>query len=372
VLDSRYVLGGRTGEALPEYLSWAERARSYVDPETVDRIYANLALSNAWEGRETTGHFQAVLELRLEALAVARQLGDREALFRSAHLLLRGYFAPQHVTERLRLAEEASSWPREGVSSQTLGSVLWVAGMRLLAEGGRDRAEKLWRQIEDVAERTRVVSINVYLDQRDALLSIVDGRLEEALVLLQRLVEHADESGSPVRGRQVAIQMQVAAALYVGRAEAWLMWFGEYAERAGDYAQTAAFLAARAVCLGHLGRRDEARGLVEPLLDTVESESDEVERPMAALTMLLQAANLLGQKKAALALSARLACVAHMSAAWASGYACVARLLGDAAVLLGDRPAARAYYTQALGVSTKLLLAADFDDARESGIGGAD
>jgi ATP/maltotriose-dependent transcriptional regulator MalT len=75
---------------------------------------------------------------------------------------------------------------------------------------------------------------------------------------------------------------------------------------------------------------------------------------MAAVTMLLQAANLLRQKKAALALSARLACVAHASAMWASGYTCVARHLGDAAVLLGDRPAAHAYYTQALEVAAKI------------------
>jgi DNA-binding CsgD family transcriptional regulator len=64
--------------------------------------------------------------------------------------------------------------------------------------------------------------------------------------------------------------------------------------------------------------------------------------------MLLQAGVLLGHRAAALGLSARLASVADLAMYMGSGTSCIARHLGDAAALLGDRAAARDYYLQAL------------------------
>jgi DNA-binding CsgD family transcriptional regulator len=71
------------------------------------------------------------------------------------------------------------------------------------------------------------------------------------------------------------------------------------------------------------------------------------------LVQLLQAAVVFENRAAAEALAARLACVAHLAVS-ELGSTGVARHLGDAALLVGDRVAARAYYLQALDVAGKI------------------
>jgi DNA-binding CsgD family transcriptional regulator len=84
----------------------------------------------------------------------------------------------------------------------------------------------------------------------------------------------------------------------------------------------------RALCLAQLGRIDEARTLIRPLLDDVEGNIDD-ELLIAHPLLLLQAAVVFKHQAAAKALVARLACVAHV--AIDRFYTGVARHLGDAA-----------------------------------------
>src|SRR5262249_45758470 len=157
--------------------------------------------------------------LRLEALTLARARDDPETLFKSAFLTIVGG-APQHWAERLSLAEESIGWPREGVSAHTLGLVLLYAARLQLANGQRARAEDLWRDLAELAERTHVAPVSAFVPASDAILAIVDGHLEDAAALLRRSVERADESGGSVRGRQFALSILLAPALYLGRADA--------------------------------------------------------------------------------------------------------------------------------------------------------
>jgi DNA-binding CsgD family transcriptional regulator len=108
------------------------------------------------------------------------------------------------------------------------------------------------------------------------------------------------------------------------------------------------------VCLAHVGRVDEALTILGSLLDDVDPTSSEDQRATAVLVMLLQAAILLGHRAAVVGLSARLACVAHLAVNVGSGSSCVARHLGDAAALLGNRAIACAYYLQALESAGKV------------------
>jgi ATP/maltotriose-dependent transcriptional regulator MalT len=155
--------------------------------------------------------------------------------------------------------------------------------------------------------------------------------------------------------------MLLAPAIYLGRAEAWLTAFDEYAGLIGPGALggTAAFAAAprnrsdRAVCLAQLGRLDEARALVGPLLDEIAASSGDDERPLATLIHLLQAAVAVDHRAAARVLVARLDCVAHL-AFGETFYTCVGRHLGEAALLLGERAAAHAYYARALEAAGKI------------------
>jgi ATP/maltotriose-dependent transcriptional regulator MalT len=98
---------------------------------------------------------------------------------------------------------------------------------------------------------------------------------------------------------------------------------------------------------------EEASTLVGPLLDDVASHNDN-ERPDETLVLLLQVAVVLKHARAAKALAGRLASVAQLSNVGTTMNICVARHLGDAAVLVGDRAAAHSYYAQAVEAASKI------------------
>jgi DNA-binding CsgD family transcriptional regulator len=348
VVDCLFAQGAVSGASTRAYLRWAERARGYANPGSIDQVHADRSLSLAWTIAQ--GRRQEARVLHLESLALARRLGDSEALFRSA-LTLISASAPQHWAERVQLAVEAADWPRERASNPTLGVVVQLAARLQLAEGKRAGAEELWRQVEDLAARTRLGTLNVYLAYRDAVLAIVDGQLEDALTLARRFIERADESGAPLRGRYYSLTLLLAPALYLGRADAWLTAYDEYVKQGGA-TPLAWVTPARAMCLAQVGRVEAARSLVGPVLGHAEENVDDHE-PLQNLAILLQAAVVFRNRGAAQVLAARLACVAHLSIGdWF--YTSVARLLGDAAALAGDQPAARTYYTQALEAAGKI------------------
>jgi DNA-binding CsgD family transcriptional regulator len=344
-------LGGGSSTGQPTYLIWAERASRYADPDSIERAYTNLAFAHALY---VGGQFAEARALRLQALALARQHADAEAMFSCAiYLLAQG--APKRWDERVRLAEECAGWPRQGVSGRTLGLALWYAGLVQLAEGQRTQAEELFGLVAELAARTRVATVGLFAAGSDASLAVVDGHLDHALGLIKRYIERADESGAPNRGRGFALPLLIAPALYLGRADLWLSTFDEAAPslaRPGLVAGSFIRAASRAICLAQVGRVEAAWTLVGPVLDEIAEGGDD-EFPIAHLTFLLQAAVALEHKAAAQALVARLACVAHLTGDILTR-TCVARHLGDAAVLLGDRVSARAYYIQALTVAGKV------------------
>jgi DNA-binding CsgD family transcriptional regulator len=112
--------------------------------------------------------------------------------------------------------------------------------------------------------------------------------------------------------------------------------------------------ARRAICLAQLGRLEEARTLIGPLLHDLVSRSDH-EVVITELVWVLQAAVVVEHRAAAQALAARLACLASVTEVGHQGVTtCVGRHLGDAAAMAGDRTAAGAYYKQALETAGRI------------------
>jgi DNA-binding CsgD family transcriptional regulator len=290
----------------------------------------------------------------LAALALARRLDDPEALFRSAYWVMASATVPQLWGERLQLAQEFSIRPREGVTNRTLGVLLWVCGCVLLAGGHRSEAQTLWRPILELAAREQTGPISMFAFRSQVIPTIIDGHLDEALILFRRFVERADENGTGIHARMFSLVMLLYPALHLGRATVWLTALEENTMRAVPSSMgAAAENAARAVCLAELGRVPEARELAEPWLTAYANASDEDATGQTEMVLLLCAAVRLGHPEATRVLSERLACVVDVCIV-DDAYTCVARHLGDASVLLGDRASARTYYAQALEAAGKI------------------
>jgi DNA-binding CsgD family transcriptional regulator len=346
-LDSLYARGGATSVGQPEYVQWAERLQRYAEPDSIERVHADLAVALTMGA----DRWREARSLQTEALALARQHGHLETMFVAAFYLI---FAgpPEKWNERLQLAEEATTWPRDDVNGRAVGMVLWVAGRLQLAHGNRARAEELWKQIDELAARTNVATAAVSSTQRDAILAIIDGHLEEALALSERFVAHSDELGAPLRGRLFNVQLMLPLMLYLGRASEWLRLYDEYAALAGARGSFPEATVTQGVGLAHLGRLDEAEALVDQWLNPGSGDSV-VEDSIHLQVLLLQAATLLGKQQAAATLTQRLSCVAHLTGS-DFFYTCLGRHLGDAAVLCGDRNAACTYYSLALESAGKI------------------
>src|SRR5262249_24732881 len=79
-VECLFTQGAGVNAARPEYLTWAERAIHYAEPDSVDRCFAALALGQA---RFSRGQYRQARALQTEALSLARQHADPEALFAS-------------------------------------------------------------------------------------------------------------------------------------------------------------------------------------------------------------------------------------------------------------------------------------------------
>src|SRR2546423_9053559 len=99
-------------------------------------------------------HFAESRRLVRDGVRLARQLRDPEAFLRAAHETLSTRSGAHDNAVLLRLAEELTAHPREGISSQYLRAALSFCQERFLAAGHRARADQIGRDLMDMAART--------------------------------------------------------------------------------------------------------------------------------------------------------------------------------------------------------------------------
>ena len=198
----------------PEWRMWAERADRLAAPETLERVYADVALALLrWNDRE----YAEGRALADRALKLARELDDPEALWNAVHVnLVPSTWRRQEIQKVIQLAEEVAAWPRAGAGHSLAGTLHFCAILSIMG-GKRDRAEALWDEVEDLAERTRDSLPRLISLTRTILLLFLDGRVEESLQAAERFTDRAEEFGSPVFGRLFGAQISLRPLLYLGR-----------------------------------------------------------------------------------------------------------------------------------------------------------
>ncbi len=337
-LDGLQRYGVSVGLSLPRGNRWVERADLCSEPGTVERVYADWALTSQARGPERRHAF-------LRALEGARQLADPSAMF----ILASGFLLdspPELWDERLTIADEISSLPFDGVPTNLLSVGLWYLAATSLGRGDRGRAEELSAHLREIAARTRDPYSVLRAAANDMRLAVLDGRLEDAAAMGADVATRGEDLGSSFFGRN--------SRLYVCRP---LIWLGRPADaldvvadwrRAG---QGSRFIneVRTILCLAHLGQATEALSQLREYA-TILSDPDSV---LGTLLVALEAAVLLGDRETAAILVHRLAGLAGAIGMGSQDVNCVGLHLGAAYALLGKPDAARAAYQEGLAVCEK-------------------
>ena len=347
-LEAAYQYGAEMMWSSPEYRLWAERADRYAEPDTTDRVLADLALGGVRFSEDGPIEARA---LRLRALELARRLDDPETLYLAASPFVE-FATPRDQEERRQLVTDMSAYPRTGVTAKTLSYWLLVAGIAWLDWGERARAESSWEELGRLAQRTDDAIVLVRSFAVKPWLDYLDGRLEEARSGVEHLLRRANELGAPVRGQWFAGVLGFRPLLHVGRGDEAVAAFRE-GDRLAEVEDTSPFIELFAVLVrAYAGPSDEAADGLRRL--TTEHPEILDENTMTfSLVMLLESALLIEDRDLSSVLAERLAPAAFLSTTLIA-QTCPARHLGGAYALLGEPAKAREYYQQALEACAKI------------------
>jgi len=226
-----------------------------------------------------------------------------------------------------------------------------MAGNAFLALGQRQHAEEAWGELPAMAKRTGLFYIWLGSTAMDAVLTLMDGRLEDVMDMARRIRSRGEEAGASQLVYIHASFADYRAQVYLGRNL-------EALERAlRDATGVSARLAAiplLPLVLAHLGQKDEASEILErlvvrrPGIATAEDET-----PTYWDTAFLEAAVLAGHRRAAELLLNRFGGTSVVTSSILYP-TCILRHLGGACALLNRPDEARAYYQEAIKVCTEM------------------
>jgi tetratricopeptide (TPR) repeat protein len=338
-----YGSGGPASWATPEGAQWVERADRYVEPDTVARVWVNLGVGELKTLKgSVTRQFAMVTEgcqLLIRNFEMARRLGDPEAFWSASCPRIFHAAAPQHAGERLRLAEELAKSSRAGVTVAISGCVSFFIGHVFLESGQRQRAEKFFNELREMAERSRQTNLVMLSMCTDGIMATLDGRLEEAVEIGPRIRNF----GELAAHSQFGIVVDILPLIYLGK-------FDELPQLMELFPVPIA----KVICLAHLGRDAEAVEILEQwVMARPGLGSAEDEFPAAWDVQCLSAAVMVGHRPAAEQLLRRFADCGLCTTGF-NMLTCVARHMGGAAALLGRPEEARKYYEEALKITTKM------------------
>ena len=339
-IETLFVYGYSSIFGTDEGAQWAEQANRYAKPDTVGRFWADMSMGAR---QFMIGHGKTAVRLVKSALDLARRLDDPELFTPAAVEYITVASAPQHVDERLHLADELTRASRKG---GRISGAMWGyfgAGGAFLEVGQRERAENVWDEYQEWAKRTGQLNFVLQAMEHDIIKATIEGRFEDASKLDERIIALGEEMESPE---------------FQGGYLRYLLFLGRnvdaYYNRLQHGFQDQWAHTSGTLCLAYLGRKDEVAVILEQsVLTRPDVGSLEDETPSWFDIIMLEAAVLAEQREAAELLLSRLArSGVHTSGTWIP--TCAARHLGAAAALLNRPDEALTHYHEAIRVSTEM------------------
>jgi len=348
-LEGIVRMGGGSGLTTEQAEYWTKQSDLYANSGSSDRAIADLALGNIAYFGNRPGE---AWDLCQRALASAQRLDDREIVSRCVAQIAALGWLPKHQAVRLQIVEEY------GLASLTedapsVGTVLHATALRtFLSWGRRAEVETQVRRAREMAQRRRDRVWLLTCGEIETLLLGIDGEFTAALEAGVRLRDEGEEQGVAGLGASVAFHATLWPLLHMGRfEEAWAAQ-PEVARRAALQGRSTNYTATMALCLAHLERREEANALLDGLRSRWDPERQTYEQDMTASIHSLATAVQLRDRELAVRLAADLAIAADLLGVIYP--TAVARHLGGAYALAGEREKARRYYNQSRAVCEKV------------------
>jgi tetratricopeptide (TPR) repeat protein len=347
------AIQGLTAYGVPLMISpgatqWAAQADRYADPNTVERVMADMMLGLVEWSRVSSSPQGIALLTR--ALDLARRLGDCDMYWWTAGCWLSFAETPQHDKERLYLAEQLADESRHGVNFLVLGWVLRSIVHTFLEFGQRRRAEDAMAELRALAERSRQPNLLILSMINDSVMAIWDGRLEEAVAIRRHIMARAEELGI-LEFAGVWTSWLLPARVHLGNGgralESMLRGARSFPENVASYGVIL-------YCLTHLGRHAEVTEMSERLVVSHPRIDSAEDQPLVWLDITsLEAALMMGHRQAAERLLRRLTGSSIITTGLMFT-TCAGRHMGAAAVLLGRHEDARRCYQKVIKDCTQM------------------
>jgi class 3 adenylate cyclase/tetratricopeptide (TPR) repeat protein len=326
----------------PEWQLWTERAEKYAQPESGGWVFA--ALARSWI-HSAHNEQEACWQLRLQALEMARRLGDPDALS-SAVMSFTARGAPLQLEgERARVVAEfglmRSTLLRPGIVAQRLGECAFV----LEDAGDRQGFDTFCDELDAHAGRVGDPYALAWQMTVNCARQRLEGDLEESLAISEQFGAQAGTLGIEVLGQLIAWWTGSPTLIYLGR-------FDQLLEHR-DVHSTAIFSEAIvAYCLALAGRQEEALGEIRRIMAERGIGPEEDWTDSTTLVALLATAVLTGDAQAIGALASRVSIAPEFHCGLIA--TSVARQLGGAALLMGDPDSALGHFRTALKVAERI------------------
>ncbi|MBN2075553.1 MAG: protein kinase [Dehalococcoidales bacterium] len=205
-----FTSGSAAALASREGLRWAEEADQYARDETKERSWVDFFMGTikGLRGSDVEGH-----SILMRAREQAIKNSDQDLLNNINFILLNVYVMPWSADEILPIAEEVAAIST-GYSEMTryTSSVFWAFGKRRKAEA----LEQSFKEMTLRSGQVNQVLISMGIDQRAAHF---DGRLEEAIEIMYRIIDYGNEINLPDIASHTIVFNGLRTLLYIDRAK---------------------------------------------------------------------------------------------------------------------------------------------------------
>jgi hypothetical protein len=331
----------------PEFARWAALADSFAREGSPARVHADiglgrpaqvtmLTLAEGWP--QANGRDRAMFT---RARELAHTLGDPALIGFADFTWMEAVKAPQFLAERLQIADQMDGVVEQLSPRLAAWTYFFMADVYLSA-GSREKADELTRRATELAERTRQPWARFVAVLFDVVQETMDGKLEEARSITARVQGELAEQGLFEMAEPGAFNYQQPS---------------RYLGRPFERSEVPGLIQPSARILTYLAQPDPG---LRAELDQIAEECETIppaedEGHSTADAALMQSAAIERHEAIARRFTARYQGSDHVTLG-AFSPVCTARLLGDAAAILGENDHARQHYEQARDDATRMRI----------------